>query len=897
MAICGRSDALLSLAWVKGLIRKRTGRLLGMAFCVALAVTLLASLGMFFSASKARMTRQAAAGVPVDWQVQLVQGQDQANTTKVIARTPGVARSAPVGYADVSYLKASTGGTVQTTGHGKVLGIPAGYASSFPGEIRFLIGSRQGVLLAQQTAANLQARPGDSITIGLPGGSTASLTVQGIVDLPQADSMFQTVGAASGSGPTAPPDNVVIVPLEQWHSLFDQPAETSPSSVSSQAHVKLSGNLPADPGAAFSEVTQQARNLEARLAGAVIIGDNLAAQLDAARSDAVYAQLLFLFLGLPCTILAALLVFMIAASGRARRRQEQALLRLRGARMRQTLKLAASEALLVGALGVAAGFGGAFLAGWLAFGTARFGATPMQSAAWIIASGLAGLAIAFASILLPAWHDARALTITTARENVIKESRPLWSRLYLDVILLAGAGIIFWQAMRNAYQVVVVPEGVPTISINYLTLLVPVMAWIGFALLIWRLSSLTLRSPRKSLSRVLEPIAGGLSGVVASSMSRQSRHLVRGLVIIALAVSFAISIAVFNTTYTNQARVDAQLTNGADVTVSATGSATLPADLPAAIGKTKGVVVAEPMQHRFAYVGNDLQDLYGIDPTKIARATAISNSFFSGGSANQILSGLASRPDGVLVAEETVKDFQLHPGDLIRIRLLNATDHEFHPVDFHYVGVAREFPTAPRDSFLVANASYVARATGSNGYETLLVRTSVSPHLVASRIRSALGPMSAATVKDVQAELRSTLSGLTAIDLSGLTRLELIFAIILAAAASGLVFVLGLSERRRTFAISSALGATTRQLSSFVWSEAAFITAGGVILGTLAGWTLSFLIVRLLTGVFDPPPEHLLVPWLYLGIVLLTIVVAVVAACMAIIRAARTSSIEIVRDL
>ena len=134
-------------------------------------------------------------------------------------------------------------------------------------------------------------------------------------------------------------------------------------------------------------------------------------------------------------------------------------------------------------------------------------------------------------------------------------------------------------------------------------------------------------------------------------------------------------------------------------------------------------------------------------------------------------------------------------------------------------------------------------------------------------------------------------------DLSGLTRLELIFAIILAAAASGLVFVLGLSERRRTFAISSALGATTRQLSSFVWSEAAFITAGGVILGALAGWTLSLLIVRLLTGVFDPPPEPLLVPWLYLGIVLLTIVVAVVAACMAIIRAARTSSIEIVRDL
>ena len=28
------------------------------------------------------------------------------------------------------------------------------------------------------------------------------------------------------------------------------------------------------------------------------------------------------------------------------------------------------------------------------------------------------------------------------------------------------------------------------------------------------------------------------------------------------------------------------------------------------------------MQHRFAYVGNDLQDLYGIDPATIGRANA-----------------------------------------------------------------------------------------------------------------------------------------------------------------------------------------------------------------------------------------------------------------------------------
>ena len=38
----------------------------------------------------------------------------------------------------------------------------------------------------------------------------------------------------------------------------------------------------------------------------------------------------------------------------------------------------------------------------------------------------------------------------------------------------------------------------------------------------------------------------------------------------ALALAFATSTAIFNTTYSGQARVDAELTNGADVTVSGT---------------------------------------------------------------------------------------------------------------------------------------------------------------------------------------------------------------------------------------------------------------------------------------------------------------------------------------
>ena len=85
------------LTWLWGLLRRRTIRLVGAVTGVAIAVALLGSLGAFFAASKAHMTKQAAAGVVVDWQVQLTPGANQASAARVIAATPGLVRSLPVG--------------------------------------------------------------------------------------------------------------------------------------------------------------------------------------------------------------------------------------------------------------------------------------------------------------------------------------------------------------------------------------------------------------------------------------------------------------------------------------------------------------------------------------------------------------------------------------------------------------------------------------------------------------------------------------------------------------------------------------------------------------------------------------------------------------------------------
>ncbi len=54
-------------------------------------------------------------------------------------------------------------------------------------------------------------------------------------------------------------------------------------------------------------------------------------------------------------------------------------------------------------------------------------------------------------------------------------------------------------------------------------------------------------------------------------------------------------------------------------------------------------------------------------------------------------------------------------------------------IPFHFLGVVREFPTAPKDSFLIANADYIARQTGIKSRKIVLMRTNGKAAQLAAR--------------------------------------------------------------------------------------------------------------------------------------------------------------------
>jgi putative ABC transport system permease protein len=857
-------------------LRRRPWETLAATVAVALTVAFLASLGSFVSQTGSKLTLRAAGRVPVDWQVQTTPGSEVGTAAKALQSVQGLTSYRAVDYAKVPGLQSvSTAGT-RTTGAAYVVSLPADYATFAPSEIRPLVGASSGVVLQQQTASSLAAAPGATVTVL---GSGHSVTVAGVVDLPNADSFFQIVGAPAGSGASAPPDNVLIVPPATFQALV--PGAT----VIHQLHVRLDHTtLPSDPAKAADEITQRANHYVATVAGGALIGDDLEVSLSAAREDALYARLLVLLLGIPGLVLSAAVTALVISLRNDRQRRDLALLRLRGATPRRAGTLLGLTALFDGVLGAIVGVGGALLANDLALGS---GARPSMT--WLIAGAVTGIVLALVTELAPVARLLRgqAATVQDGVTQIATTQNPLVLRLGLDVLLLAGSGVVFWLTSRGGYKVVVVPEGVAVASVNYAALLAPALAWPGMALLIWRITTLALN--RRIGLPATDP-AGSMTDLRRHVVRRRRRLVARGATGLAVAVAVTLSAAVFTAT-DQQARVDTALTVGSDVAVTVAPDST--ASLDPAIAAVPGATHVEQVSHRLTYVGPDLQDIYGIDPATIGKAAPLQDAFTPGSSVHALLQKLSSTPDGALLSQETLHDYQLHTGDLVKLRLKNASG-VYATVPFHVVGVVTEFATAPRDSFVLANRSYLTRATGLSAVQTLLVRTNC-PQQVAARIHAPVG----ALVNDITNPRVAvpSASGLAAGSLSGLASLTLAFGLLLAAASAGLVLIVGAAQRRRSLVALAVLGATVQQRAGFLWTEARAIVLAGLLGGLATGALIAAQLIKVLTGIFDPPPQHPAIPWTFVLAVLALVLATATLATAASARWAGKVDASRLRDL
>lgn len=850
------------------------GRTAVRVLTLAAAVGLLGAMVLFVGHSLGTMTAGAVRGVPLDWQGPVASYRAAQRVANGVARQPGVATALPAATAPFAGLehRSASIGTIRS-GAGSLLAVPPGYARRLH-TFRFLRGAlRPGeIVLDQQLAATLQAQPGDRVSLTpRPGAKPLELRVGGIALVTAPDELFQPLNPLLGPAPAQPPANIAILPLQTFAARV-APALPSISSAMGASAVPGAQTgtqwqvqtqidprvLSGPPASALNQAMRVRNRAERSLPGQVVFVDNLSDTLNTAAADALYAETLYIMLAVPGALVALGLAFLAALGTVDRDRQSLALLRARGARRRDLVMLAAVESLVLGVLAGAIGTGVALAAAHLA-GSAGGISRDRILVAFGLSVGLAafGAAASRIGVGLTAFRGS----VGDARRSVRRSARPLWQRVYLDVLCLMVAALVYWLTARTGFSAVVNPDSNPTLSLSVYMFLAPALLWIGAALLLVRLRGRFVAwiATRAAGARAATPL-----GFLLVSAGRRGGAINRGLLVLGLLLAFGVNLGIFVATYDQQARVDAELTLGADVVATAPPGLVSRYALAQRIERIPGVTGVSLLDHSYAYVGPDLQDTFGVDPATLTSGTSLRDSYFLGGTAAQVLGRLRSTHDGIVVSKETITDYSLHPGDLLRLRVLDHATGRFRVAPFHVVGIVQEFPSAPKDSFMVANVAYLEHVTHDPGPNVVLVRASGDPTALGRRIAAATGRYGT-TVNDIRRQTAQTVSSITTVDLRGISRIEEAFVIVLAMAAMALQVAVGLAERRQEFATMSALGASLRRTAAFLWSEAVLVLVAALALASLLGWLLAEMLVAMLQHVFDPPPDHLAVPWLFLA--------------------------------
>ncbi|MDX6450142.1 MAG: putative transport system permease protein [Gaiellaceae bacterium] len=840
------------------------------ASVLLVSVALLGAMVLFIGNSLRTMTATTVRSVSLDWQGPVGSASAAKQVAASVAKQSGVAAAEPVATAPFAGAQhTSSAGTIRA-GAGFVVAVPPRYQSEFH-TFRMLYGSLRsdGVVLDQQLAATLQAGVGDTVLMSpRAGAKPVPLKVTGVAVVSAGDTLFQPLIPLLGPTPASPPADVAIMPFASFVKHFGSTlGAVAPSSASAAAAATGTAGityqvqaqveptiLTGSPQHALGQETHLRNKIERSLPGQVQFVDNLESSLTGAAGDALYAEALYIMLAVPGALVGLGLAYLAALGAVDRDRRMLRLLRARGASRKKLLLLAAIESAFVGLF---AGALGAALA--------------LLTVKWVVGGNLTtwpwAVGVCVVVGFLGSFAGRVAAGVGALREEQ-RSQKPLWQRLYLDLVALAVSGLVWWLTARTGFSAVVSPDSNPTLSLSVYMFLAPALLWIGSTLLLVRI--------RGRLFELLAPKrATKPRDFLLVSAARRAASINRGLVIVALLLAFAVNLSVFSATWDQQSLVDARLTVGSDIVVSGANG------VQPVVAQTPGITGTTALDHTYAYVGPDLQDVFAIDPATFQQGTSLRDSYFLGGSAKQMMNRLAARPDAILVSKETITDYSLNLGDLLKLRTLDHRTGTFHVVPFHVAGVVQEFPSAPKDSFMVANLAYILQATHDPGANVVFAQTSGNPSQVA-RVVAQRVTAKGALVKNISDQATQTASSITTVGLRGISRIEEAFALLLAAGALILYSVMAFAERRQELATMAALGKKPRSIARFIWTEIVLIVVVASALASVLGWVLAEMLIAMMQHAFDPPPDHLAIPWGFLGALALVVVAgAALAAIVA----------------
>lgn len=914
------------------LVTRNPARSTAYLFGLALAVGLFAGILFFVDATAREMTATALAPVKLDIVAHGTKPDvNVASTITQIEAQRGVRLAEPVIAAD--FTSAVKVGGLQPSPSGRMFALQPSYFQRLDllqiSEGKF---AASGMMVSEAMAIAQGLRVGDRVQVSFsPISKTLELPVTGIVNMDNGEALFSTANEAEN----AILADVVFVDMSWFQSNLQTPLATFAANAAApapgaiildpQVHVGIDRNLlPTDPTLAALHTESLRRSVERQFPGQLKATDNLSKAFKTAQADVLSAKILFIFLGLPGVALAAYLAKFAAELFADAQRRELGLLRTRGTTPAQIVGIIAATSIFLAIAGSLIGviFGlltllvsagrqalavlNPFAPGfdWASFATSAFVAF------------VAGLLLTFLASFVPSFAAMRREITQERRAARRVETAPFWKRIYLDVILLVAAAIVLAVTEYNGGFKLKGAEGA-AVQLSFYIFLAPFFVWIGVILLTLRLVEGGLQRAATQVAAGYRRLFGEIGEVAGKSVARRAARISAATAVIALTLSFGISLALFQQTYSSEKRLDAQYIVGADIRF--TPALNTP-QLPEFANKLQipGVQnVTAVVRDTQALVGWEKNTVYGIDVASFRQTAYLPDSFFTDGaaqqtinamtnrttnyapgSAKQVLDALASTPAGVIISVEQAEKYNILVGDTVLLRLYNRVTNEYHDVQAKTVGLFIYFPTSAQDSDFILNRDFMTRNSGNPAVDYFLLKTDGNVRTiqqVTDQLTTQYKGVMPVRVQNTETVIKTESSSLTSLNLGGLGAMERLYTLFVTSLGLGIFLLAMINERRREFGAMRALGANLGHLRRFLFTEAATIGGLSLGIGAIVGIGLAYLLVMLLGVIFTIPAQHIAWPMLQLG--LLTVLVIAGMTISTFFSARRLATLKVVEAL
>ena len=817
--------------------------------------------------------------------------------TRQIGQIPGVARAEPLSFVDLDTGSLSAG-PKRPPEAVRVLGLDEQYLEQDP-SIRIVEGSFEpgGGLISAEAARALSIGPGDLVQIRVPGMSQPlSVRISGITDVSRAKSLFYSREGKQLEQFVYVRNSLIVGPEMFAKTIIPafQNVTTAPGTVlRSQPILEVDvfmerEPLDADPATALTQTKAVAGAVNAVAPGQDVLIDNVSNALQVASDDARTAKRMFVFLGLPGVLLAAILTGYAGGVLASALRREQAILRIRGANRHHLLRMHALRTLALAAVGSVLGVAlGLVSTAVVLSADALASASPVS----LLVSALLGAGAGFLATGVALYASGRrAINRQISDERAqLASQKPLWRLLGIDFLILATVVAVEWYQRRHGGF-----EGVRgsvyygrAVSLKLHLVIVPIGIWLGGVLVLGRVVERAFAHvPLPRRHRFGRP----LRGLLTRSIRRRSWAAASAAIMVGLIIALGTSVASFSASYSQAKARDARFVVGSDVRVTPAPISALDHH-PQYADKLQvpGIQTATPIVYGLlntlveSELNEDAGNMAAVDPAAFGQVAPLIDTDFVGTTAANAMDALQRQPDGVLLEIEFADLLDVEPGDSVQVLFARGTQDQ-KLSKMKVIGLFQRLPGFPEGVHVLVNITHQMQLLPSTNATFFLGQTTDPSDATLDQALAGLqaGP---GTTDALQIDTRATAldkdqSSLAALNIRGLLTLDSAYALAMAATAIT-IFVFGLLlQRRREYVTLRAQGMRIGKIRSLLITESVGVVIVGAVVGAFVGVVMAYFLVTVLQPLFVLRPE-VVIPRADIAVLAALVLAVSVAASLA----------------